>query len=153
MSDFCSKKKKCFLKRERKREISPLFSLSVSDEKKSTDTEEQKSSSHERKKTRVRERKERKKRKKKTKKGSFLIKFFRKKNRGRKKKKNQMPLANKEVVHLKTGWEKIQVRVLLFTTLFFIPRSFVRLSLSLFFFLSFVCLCVYEEDATTTTTK
>ena len=65
-----------------------------------------------------------------------------------------MPLANKEVVHLKTGWEKIQVRVLLFTTLFFIPRSFVRfsLSLSLFFFLSFVCLHVYEEDATTTTT-
>ncbi len=68
-----------------------------------------------------------------------------------------MPLANKEVVHLKTGWEKIQVRVLLFTTLFlYRVRSFVRLSLSLslslFFFLSFVCLYVYEEDATTTTT-
>ena len=64
-----------------------------------------------------------------------------------------MPLANKEVVHLKTGWEKIQVRVLLFTTLFFYTafvRSFVSLSLSLF--LSFVCLYVYEEDATTTTT-
>ena len=62
-----------------------------------------------------------------------------------------MPLANKEVVHLKTGWEKIQVRVLLFTTLLYSVRSF--FSLSLFFFLSFVCLCVYEEDATTTTTK
>ena len=61
-----------------------------------------------------------------------------------------MPLANKEVVHLKTGWEKIQVRVLLFTTLLYRVRS--SLSLSLFFFLSFVCLYVYEEDATTTTT-
>ena len=57
-----------------------------------------------------------------------------------------MPLANKEVVHLKTGWEKIQVRVLLFTTLFFIPRSFVRslsLSLSSFFFL--LCVCMFTK--------
>ena len=55
-----------------------------------------------------------------------------------------MPLANKEVVHLKTGWEKIQVRVLLFTTLFFIPRSFVRsfLSLSLSLLFSFFCVSV-----------
>ena len=51
-----------------------------------------------------------------------------------------MPLANKEVVHLKTGWEKIQVRDLLFTTLL----SKVRSSLSLFFFLSFfyVSICL-----------
>ena len=52
-----------------------------------------------------------------------------------------MPLANKEVVHLKTGWEKIQVRVLLFTTLFlYRVRSFV--SLSLFLFFSFFCVSV-----------
>ena len=61
-----------------------------------------------------------------------------------------MPLANKEVVHLKTGWEKIQVRVLLFTTLFlYRVRSFVRLSLSLslslssFFFL--LCVCMFTK--------
>ena len=55
-----------------------------------------------------------------------------------------MPLANKEVVHLKTGWEKIQVRVLLFTTLFlYRVRSFVCLSLSSFFFL--LCVCVFTK--------
>ena len=55
-----------------------------------------------------------------------------------------MPLANKEVVHLKTGWEKIQVHILLFTLLYRV-RSFVRLSLSLSLSLSsfFFLLCVY----------
>ena len=52
-----------------------------------------------------------------------------------------MPLANKEVVHLKTGWEKIQVRDLLFTTLL----SKVRSSLSLFFFLSFFYVSAFTK--------
>ena len=96
----------------------------------------------------MRERKERKNEKteKKTKERQLLKKFFREKTEEEEKKKNQMPLANKEVVHLKTGWEKIQVRVLLFTTLFFIPRSFVRFSLSLlssFFFL--LCVCMFTK--------
>ena len=55
-----------------------------------------------------------------------------------------MPLANKEVVHLKTGWEKIQVRVPTFYYSFFLyrVRSFVSLSslaLSSLFFFSFFC--------------
>ena len=116
------------------------------------DTRQQKSAHDER-----RLGKTEKKLKKKTKERQLFLKILqRKKFFRKKKKKNQMPLANKEVVHLKTGWEKIQVRVLLFTTLFFYTafvRSFLSLSLSLFFFLSFVCLYVYEEDATTTTTK
>ena len=53
-----------------------------------------------------------------------------------------MPLANKEVVHLKTGWEKIQVHILLFTLLYRV-RSFVRFSLSLSLLFSFFLLCVY----------
>ena len=132
--------------REKERNFTSFLSLSLM--KKTEHTKQQKSA-HERR--LERERKERKKLKKKTKERQLFLKFFRK-NR-REKKKNQMPLANKEVVHLKTGWEKIQVRVLLFTTLLYRVRSFVSLSLSLFFFLSFMCLHVYEEDATTTTTK
>ena len=54
-----------------------------------------------------------------------------------------MPLANKEVVHLKTGWEKIQVRDLLFTTLLSKVRS--SLSLSLFFFLSFFYVSMFRR--------
>ena len=59
-----------------------------------------------------------------------------------------MPLANKEVVHLKTGWEKIQVRVLLFTTLFFYTafvRSFLSLSLSLSSFFFLLCVCMFTK--------
>jgi hypothetical protein len=59
----------------------------------------------------MRERKERKKRKKQKKKGKAFFKNSseKKTEEEEKKKKNQMPLANKEVVHLKHGWEKIQV--------------------------------------------
>ena len=94
----------------------------------------------------MREREKReKKTEKKNKRKANSFKILQRKKR-RRRRKIIMPLANKEVVHLKTGWEKIQVRDLLFTTLL----SKVRSSLSLFFFLSFMCLYVYEEDAATT---
>jgi hypothetical protein len=42
---------------------------------------------------------------------SFLFSiFFGHAHAKKKEKKRKMPLANKEVVHLKNGWEKIQVR-------------------------------------------